>query len=32
MTAAFRVFLLALQAVAIAAGIWLGTVAWNGVS
>ena len=32
MTAQFRVFLLVLQAVAIAAGIWLGTAAWNAVS
>ncbi len=32
MTAQYRVFLLGLQAVAIAAGIWLGTVVWNAVS
>jgi len=31
-TAQFRVFLLVLQAVAIAAGIWFGTVTWNAVS
>jgi hypothetical protein len=31
-TAPFRVFLLVLQVVAIMAGIWLGTVAWNGAS
>jgi hypothetical protein len=31
-TAQFRVFLLGLQAAAIAAGIWLGTIVWNAVS
>ncbi len=32
MTARMRVTLLALQAVAIAAGIWLGTIVYHGVS
>jgi hypothetical protein len=31
-TAHLRVLLLVLQAVAIAAGIWFGTIAWNAVS
>ena len=32
MTAQLRIMLLVLQAVAIAVGIWLGTVIWNAVS
>ena len=32
MTARMRVILLALQAAAIVAGIWLGTIAYNAVS
>ena len=32
MTAPLRILLLALQVVAIAAGIWLGTIVWQGVS
>ena len=32
MTAQMRVLLLALQAVAIAAGIWLGTIVYNAAS
>ena len=32
MTASMRVLLLVLQAVAIAMGIWLGTIIWNAVS
>jgi hypothetical protein len=31
-TAQLRIVLLVLQAVAIAVGIWLGTVIWNAVS
>jgi hypothetical protein len=31
-TNAMRVLLLVLQALAIAAGIWLGTIVWQGVS
>ena len=32
MSTRLRVLLLVLQAVAIAVGIWLGTVIWQGVS
>ena len=32
MTTRLRVLLLVLQAVAIVAGIWLGTIVWHGVS
>ena len=32
MTTQLRVLLLALQMVAIAAGIWLGSMVWQGVS
>ena len=32
MTTPLRILLLALQVVAIAAGIWLGTIVWQGVS
>jgi hypothetical protein len=31
-TTAMRILLLVLEAVAIAAGIWLGTIVWQGVS
>ena len=32
MTTPLRILLLVLQVVAIAAGIWLGTIVWHGVS
>ncbi len=32
MTATLRIVLLVLQVVAIAVGIWLGTIIWNAVS
>lgn len=32
MSSRLRVLLLALQAIAIAVGIWLGTVIWQGVT